>query len=419
MASDRNTQLMKAMGSKSGRYDPEPPAQWQWQLEHGTPAERLLAWLKSKTVAFGHGTAYATEEGKALYLEQAATDLGWSEKTAQNVAYGLVSEGRIRLDRNNKRIYLRAEVVPPTGATEVGRNLGEIPITYNGQFPAYVIDFIQKAPPEIKDVVIREYGAFVEWHNEVLADTVSAARAILTRVENTILERHGIEKPATGRPAKETPRAVQLQLLEVPDFVHNSGEPITYTGKTASVRNQNGLRTEPASLYSSDTDKSTDIDTKGKGGEKVGSVGNQAGPPPPSPPNGKRNGHSTAVAVVPKPDPEVLGRFEQWRMIRNQCKKPVPDEDLELRRQCFEAFASYSAGEQERIILDTGARIESWNAEKLHFLKTALEYLQSRIWKSDPVQHVAPRLTAAERKREREREEDRQIADMLRQTRGI
>lgn len=130
-------------------------------------------------------------------------------------------------------------------------------------------------------------------------------------------------------------------------------------------------------------------------------------PPPPSPPPSSQsvrtNGHSTAVTVVPKPDPEVLGRFEQWRMIRNECPKPVPDENLELRRQCFEVFASYSPPEQETIIVDTAARVPFWQKDKLQFIPNALKYLRERIWRSDPVQNPALQQAAEKERKFRER----------------
>jgi len=254
--SDRNTQLMKEMGSKTGRYDPEPPAQWQWQLDHGTPAERMIAWLKSKTVAFGHGTAYAAEDGKALYLDKAAKDLGWSDKTAQNVASELVGQGRIRLDRNNKRIYLRAEVMPQK-QTEDGRNLGEIPTLYNGIFPDYVIDFIGKLPPEKQESAVLKYAPYWKWHCGFMRDTVAAARSISSAFEDNILREIGMDKkrlPGWHQPA--TPGGIQLQLLELPDFVQSNG---LYTGENGSVQTETPVCTPSASLLSySDTDNYTD-----------------------------------------------------------------------------------------------------------------------------------------------------------------
>lgn len=391
--SDRNTQLMKEMGSKTGRYDPEPPAQWQWQLENGTPAERLLAWVKSKTTAFGHHSAFCVDEkGNALYLEHAAADLGWSLHTTQNIASQLNAQDRIRLNKNSKRIYFRAEIKPEKPMTEDGRNLGEIPILYNGNCPTYVIDFIQSLPPEKKEVFVREYDSFVKWQDGVLADAVAAARAVIAKVEDTMLERHGIDKKRLPERRKPKAGGVQLELLEYPDFVQSNGYGDSYTGKGRSVQPENAVRTNGASLLTSDADNYTDKEGEEKARTK-----------PPSPPpvvQAEESGNNGTAVMLAKAaaDPDALDRFEAWRAIRNRSKKPVPDENLSLRRQCFEVFSAYPAAEQQRIITDTAARIDSWNAEqKLQFIPDALKYLKDAPWRTDPVQYVEPKKTRADR----------------------
>jgi hypothetical protein len=252
--SDRNTQLMKAMGSKTGRYDPEPPAQWQWQLDHGTPAERLLAWLKSKTVAFGHGTAYATDEnGKALYLDQAAPDLGWSLKMARKTAYAMHAEGRLRLERKARKIWLCADVAPQKPIKE-GRIEGELFDPVQTLLPTYVIENIGKLQNGAKEDLVRRYARWSKWSDEAEADALAAVRISIDLAEDIILKHFGIEKKRLAKRPPPRERAVQLPLLEMPDFVQDLPESTLYTEKNGFGQTENGVRANSASLLSSDTD---------------------------------------------------------------------------------------------------------------------------------------------------------------------
>lgn len=118
---------------------------------------------------------------------------------------------------------------------------------------------------------------------------------------------------------------------------------------------------------------------------------------------GSRPNAAAAAAVVKAPDPQTLQRFEQWRVHRNRCKKPVPDANHELRAACFNAFAAYSPPEQEQIVADTAARLDSWNAEtKLQFIPGPLEYFRQQKWRTEPVQHVATMSNAEREKRDRQ-----------------
>ena len=121
---DKNTLLMKACGSKTGQWDPEPPDQWKYQMYHGDAIARVVGWVKSKTTAYSRSAFAVDEKGKVLTLKHMAADLGWKHQTAINVALEAAQEGLIRIEATAKkdpgRIYLCADI------PGIGRRKGKL-----------------------------------------------------------------------------------------------------------------------------------------------------------------------------------------------------------------------------------------------------------------------------------------------------
>jgi hypothetical protein len=263
--SDRNTQLMKAMGSKSGRYDPEPPDQWRWYLKHGTLDDRFMACMKAHTIALGHGSPYATDEhGNSIYIEHFAIELGWSLITTREVVYRLHEQGRIRLERKAKKIWLCAEVAPqkPAENGDHGRTEGERFIAVQTETvrrlfanSPYLIDSIMQLPEDKRASLIEEYETVERRAKGAIADAVAAVRAVIDPIEDSIFQRYGIEKKRLPQRREPITGVVQLSLLkELTEFVRDGIPPTLYAGENGVCTVEKKVGTNGASLFTSDTD---------------------------------------------------------------------------------------------------------------------------------------------------------------------
>ena len=255
-----NTGLMRAMGSTDGRFDPEPPDQYLWIMNHSTnPRDRVVAWVQSKTIAINHRMPFAVDEhGRALYIQHVATDFEWAMKTAQNVIYEAHQEGRIRLDSKNKRIYLCAEVSPQEADKEWGID-GEDFARVQSQFPPYVADFIENLPAERRATAVKRYEQFWMWQKAGMADAVAAWRSVSQPIEDSILRELGFEKERLPQ-RRPQPKLVKLQVVDLPgfvDFVQGQDLPVQTNGNGLH-KAESGSVQGHASLLSRDTDTDTD-----------------------------------------------------------------------------------------------------------------------------------------------------------------
>lgn len=257
-AKDRNSELMRLMGSKTGSYDPEPPDQWRYVLEHGEPEERFLAWVKSKTTHMSRSPFCVSDQGKPLYLEHAAVDLGWKIQTARNVASRLEKQGRIRLEKG-KRIWNRADVPTVSPATDDATNN-----LVQGYWSPYVVEAIKRLKPADREKWESDEAEFFAWRNELLAEGMATMRSMVERVEDSMVRDLGVEKKRLPKRRAAETRHVQLSLLSVPGFVQSydtnplaefvqTPETSLHEAKNGSHKPENG----GPSLLSSDTD--TDI----------------------------------------------------------------------------------------------------------------------------------------------------------------
>ena len=241
---NKATKLMKAMGSSTGAFDPEPPDQWKYDLRYGAPDDRYVAWVKSKTVAVGHMTPYATAErgpfgepGGLLTLRDAREELGYDRKHMEHIARETDRQGRTRrdprLDANGsentrRRIWLCAEVAE-IQKLEESTTYGKSGILYNSSDSP----FIRSLPEHVSKQILawsdaaaqKKMEAALEvydgWRNLSLAEAMQGARAMTDRVLQAILEAgcdgfrvklrpDPVKKK--GRPKSE--RAAQTELFD-------------------------------------------------------------------------------------------------------------------------------------------------------------------------------------------------------------
>lgn len=234
------TDLMRACGSKNGRWKPESPDQWRWQMKRGEGIERVLAWVKLNSVARGSPFC-VNASGDALTTKEAAKDLGLAIQTVKNCCTILAGQGRIRMQKGY-RIWYRADVAEPIAprmpreaaqcdedpeeSETEGRNKGEYAddteYRVHGIFPEYLNDFIKKLPPRKLAIL----DAYSSWRKKFFADGMAGLRAIDEQVQDTTLLSLGCNKKRLPKRRPADSKCVQLSLLDAPPFIDATKYPV-------------------------------------------------------------------------------------------------------------------------------------------------------------------------------------------------
>ena len=398
--------LMAAIESPAG-FDPMPVEHHQFPAKYPGMIDKhvvqLMSVIYSHTIRKGHRSPVAVDgAGKFLTIEHIADKCGWSVDWAKRQLAKAIAAGLVRRGTGKKGDS------PPTSIRLVGRVKPQItqPLTLCSDSTQSVCTLrdlrtflseseyaqCEKFDQDKLERIAAAEESEAKLDERIIADAVWQARQFCLQRKYNRLRAEGIEPdPPREKRRKEPPivAPIQLSLQLETAGVHSAAGNGVYTALNGSVHGAVSLLGFPEG-YSPEKDSKRAAAEGGAGappsyvGEVNQSAAQSAAPPP-------------SLALVKSATAE---RFENWRRIRNGCKKPVPDENLELRRQCLAIFASYGPAEQDQIVIDTAARIDSYNAEsKLHFVPTAVAYLNSRIWRTDPVQYVQ-KVSKAQSERE-------------------
>ena len=309
-----NSDLMRDQGSQTGQFDPEAPDQWLYDLVHGTGEVKMIAYLKSKTTAFGHRTPYATDEqGKAIKIPRIAIDLGWEERTVRNVLNALENKTRARVD-DKGRIWLCADVplAHVADSTEPDSAKNSDDDFVQSHFSGYLADSVRALPVEKLTVLKAKYAAYDPFRPKLFADSVALTRYIDERIQDSMLSSVGIHKKRLKEPKPPHSDLISLELLKEPDFVQSQNgslctksDSALYKPESGFVQSQNG----GASLLCSDTDTDNNARRATVGGvpqpassQKKDSVGRAGGRS-----QGEEPAHPPNAAI----SPELAAGLEQ------------------------------------------------------------------------------------------------------------
>lgn len=204
------TELMKACGSKTGRWEPESADQWRWSVKYGSGGERLLALIKLWSVARGSPWC-VDDKGHPATTEDLCRELELKPQTVRNYLAALKAQGRIRHKKG--RVWFRADV-PEAIPNQ------EPPYSAPGIFPGYVIDFIKTLSPERQEEITAILEAGEADDQRVYNEAVNQVRACIATRKLNRFRAAGL--PKRKLPKNQTPPApkrVQLALtfLDTPE----------------------------------------------------------------------------------------------------------------------------------------------------------------------------------------------------------
>ena len=245
---DRNTELMKQMGSKTGRYDIEPPDQYLYNLYNGeTALIKFQAWVKSKTTAYGHMMPYCIDEhGKTLHIENAASDLGWKKQTARNVLNAARKAGIVSTD-DQRRIWQSADV--PSAHPSCPKPKSQ-PNPVRSSFSSYLTDFIENLPQEKRSAAKGKIDSCEKWRKNFIADGMAMLRSIADGIEDTTYREIGIPKKRLPKRRPIESKYIQLSLLSPPDFVQSYSGDSVQSQESTSYKPENGSVQTAAGAWS-------------------------------------------------------------------------------------------------------------------------------------------------------------------------
>jgi|GEM_PF-5724927 len=305
---DRNTKLMKEMGSPTGNWNPEAPDQNLFVLNRGKEAILVVAaWVKAHTSERIPGSPFCVDKkGNSVYVEKLAKDTGWTIPTARNELAAAAAAGLCRVEKG-KRIWQCADIPLAHQPREKKPPKAKGNTSVQMCWPTQLIDSIEKLPDEKRSWLEAKYGEYLSWKPKFFSDVMAAARVMDERVENNIFSAVGIsskpaENGATKKPRKNAHQPsvqLELKLLAEPTFVQMCGDETSVQSCPAtSVQVENG---EPSFSVFRPLKQQT------------------GGPPPPA-----VKGH---VVVVEKLKAAGIGwvRKDAAQKILDDCRKLVPD----------------------------------------------------------------------------------------------
>lgn len=211
------------IGSTKG-VDPIPPDQYLTLQDHPLfeQAQRLWAWLLSKTIRYGHRSPHAVDDQfKELWLKHAAADLGMDAGNARRAWRELQAKGRVRTE--GRRLYLNGDVTWPdsnnSDATPPHSKAKKKRIEVcTDFFPPYLEKQIKQLTPERREALSTEYERETTAEGKVRAEAMAAVRSIFDQRKDSVLSRFNVKK-RRGKKSREAESPLVPLLAE---FVQRS-----------------------------------------------------------------------------------------------------------------------------------------------------------------------------------------------------
>ena len=204
------TDVMKELGSESGQFTPEPPAQWKWQIRNGDPVDKLLGIIREESTGKTPPRAWT----KSLTTQRIAEKMHCSLGHAKNTLAEGIAQGRV-LRKGGGVLGVAALIKPPKPEPPLfepddepeGEGKG------NEKSPVQVPEIFENPDIllQIKALRPKEQKAAISWGKKFdkWADLVFAAKAAEAR--RIIHEAKYSALPAIG--VKATPKAKPEQLI--------------------------------------------------------------------------------------------------------------------------------------------------------------------------------------------------------------
>ena len=241
-----NLRLMKEMGSPNGS-DPIPPSSYLYFLDDPNPVQRVLAWVRSKTIRKGHRKYYAVDlAGNTLTLSHLAADC-FNGNLGNAYSAWKDAEGQGLVQKDDGRLCLCGNVAPrmATGKSIPNQQLTEDEVfcTENRSVlrtEKQRLEFLT-LPAAEREAFKRACPRFREWSRAAEAEALAAVRARIAAEEKLLLDSFGIcRQNGKKRPPKERPPCIELKVISVPEFYVQKTSASVQTESAVMDKAENG-----------------------------------------------------------------------------------------------------------------------------------------------------------------------------------
>jgi hypothetical protein len=246
----KNIELMRRMNSPNGS-DPIPPSQYLYFLDDPNRVQRVVAWVRSKTIRQNHRSPFAVDQNqRALTLSHLAADcFNGNLGNASNTWKAAESQKLVAKDEQG-RLCLCGNV-PSRNSQQKQHDRDEDVVCTENQVlrTNNQLRQFEALPAEDRERFQAACPRFAQWRDAVMADAVAAARAHIEQQERLFLEGFGLPRQngKKKRDLSDKPLCVQLTLLAVPNLnvqtnrsSVRAANPTVYSGENGHVHSQNG-----------------------------------------------------------------------------------------------------------------------------------------------------------------------------------
>jgi hypothetical protein len=223
-------ELMLAMGSTSGTYDPTAPEWYMRLMTSRDPVEQVMGWLQYRTIRYPIHTPYASDElGRVLTLKDVAAFFKWTTRHTQRVwarieakHYARKTEGKLWLRADFKVKYPILTEDAPT-ANVVSINPTE---SYLDSLAPYLREQVAQLPAGRIAELAARWTAWDHARKDVEADAMQAAREKMKPYETALYGEYKVTVKSLPerqeRRAKTAHVKVQIDLFDFSPLPQNS-----------------------------------------------------------------------------------------------------------------------------------------------------------------------------------------------------
>lgn len=253
---DENLELVKQMGSKKG-YDPIPPDQYLYFLNSADEVQRVVAWVRSKTIRLGHRSPWAVTPNATRPLTKADLARDCFSGNRGNAVTAWTRAEQVGLVFVNEKGFLclnGAVPMPPKRRTK-----GEPEVSAQTPLPRYLIEKIRSLPEASRNSAEAHFKAIIAYRAKLEHEAVAMARIAVDRIEDSI-SRHYFGSDGKKRMDKKHrpdlheeggSKVVQLELLLVPESLQEFAESAQIAPQVRA-NSKNGSAQIAPSIYTKD-----------------------------------------------------------------------------------------------------------------------------------------------------------------------
>jgi hypothetical protein len=212
-------ELLTAMGSRGGDWDPTAPEWYMRLMESSDPVEKGMGWMQYHTIRYPRRTPYATsndEIERILTLKDLTAFYNWTARYTQKVWHRMEAKGYVQ--KTEGKLWLRADFKVKYPIVREDGPADPIPIDPVERFVASQAPYIQaqlaKAQPAKLRTLADKAATLKTCFDEAHAEALAMLRTRFRPVEQSIYAECGVRlKTLPPRDEDKAQKWIQGELF--------------------------------------------------------------------------------------------------------------------------------------------------------------------------------------------------------------